>query len=227
MADVIAHRGASRQAPENTVEAFRRAVELGADGIELDARRTADGVVVVHHDARLADGRVIAETAATDLPDGVATLGQALDACRGAWVNIEIKNWPDDPDFDPEERVALAVLAELGDRGLSSERWLISSFRLETIDRCRQLAPEVPTAWLLLGVDPATPSMLADRGHAALHPIESAVTADLVQRCHDAGLAVNTWTCNDPVRAVELVGCDVDGIVTDVPDVIRAALSPQ
>ena len=68
MTDVIAHRGASRLAPENTIEAFELAVAVGADGIELDVRRTADGVLVVHHDARLPDGRAIVELPWHELP---------------------------------------------------------------------------------------------------------------------------------------------------------------
>ena len=125
MTDVIAHRGASRLAPENTTVAFRTAVSVGADGIELDARRTADGVIVVHHDARLADGRVIVDTPWRELPEHVPTLGAALDACAGAWVNVEIKNSPAEPDFDADDRVAVEVLATLAERGAG--RWLISS----------------------------------------------------------------------------------------------------
>ena len=71
--------------------------------MELDVRRTADGVLVVHHDAHLADGRAIVELAAADLPDAVPTLAAALDACAGMGVNIEIKNNHPDPDLDPDE----------------------------------------------------------------------------------------------------------------------------
>ncbi|MDQ3542532.1 MAG: glycerophosphodiester phosphodiesterase, partial [Actinomycetota bacterium] len=102
VAHVIAHRGASRLAKENTIEAFRAAVRVGAAGIELDARRTSDGVLVVHHDP-LVDGRAIISIAATELPEWVPTLSAALDACVGAFVNIEIKNSPEEPDFDPDE----------------------------------------------------------------------------------------------------------------------------
>ncbi len=73
---VIAHRGASAAAAENTIEAFALAAELGADGVELDARRTADGQVVVHHDAHLPDGRVIVDLSAADLPAHVPTLAE-------------------------------------------------------------------------------------------------------------------------------------------------------
>ena len=101
---------------------------------------------------RLPDGRVIVDTPWRELPEHVPTLGDALDACAGAWVNIEIKNRPTEPDFDPDDHVAVEVLAHLAERGAG--RWLISSFRLETIDRCRLVAPDVPTAWLTASIEP-------------------------------------------------------------------------
>ena len=216
--DVIAHRGASRLARENTIEAFERAVEVGADGVELDVRRSADGVLVVHHDAHVSDGRVIATTPWHELPWYVPTLGDALDACAGAWVDIEIKNDEREPDFDPQDRVAVEVLATLAERAPS--RWLLSSFRLQTVDRCRRIDPAVPTAWLTLGLAPATVDRVAAAGHTAVHPWERAVTAEEVARCHEAGILVNAWTCNDPARFTALAAAGVDGIVTDVPEVM-------
>ena len=222
MTDVIAHRGASRLARENTIEAFELAVGVGADGVELDVRRTADGVLVVHHDARVNDGPVIAEAAWQDLPPYVPTLGDALDACAGAWVTIEIKNLEGEPDFDPADRAAVEVLAMLAERGPG--RWLLASFRLQTVDRCRLLDPSVPTAWLTLEMGPDVIEQTASRGHTALHPWEPTVTFELVERCHEAGLLVNAWTCNDPDRFLALAAAGVDGVVTDVPDVMVAAL---
>ena len=89
---IVAHRGRHDIHPENSPEAFIAAVEQGADGIELDVRCSRDGVPVVHHDPVLADGRVIADTDAESMSDVVCTLVEALDACHGAFVNIEIKN---------------------------------------------------------------------------------------------------------------------------------------
>ena len=225
MTQVIAHRGASRLAPENTVAAFRRAVEVGAHGVELDVRRTVDDVLVVHHDAALPDGRVIVATPWREFPAHVPTLGSALDACEGAWVDIEIKNSAKDPDFDPDDRVAVEVLAELAERG--DGRWLISSFRLETIDRCRLVDPGVPTAWLTASIEPATIESLVQRGHLAVHPWEPTITAAQIADCHAAGLLVNGWTCNDPARFRELAGWGIDGLCTDIPDVMLAALHPS
>ena len=221
--DVIAHRGASRLVPENTTAAFELAVALGAQGVELDVRLSADGVVVIHHDAVLPDGRVIGRTRWRDMPDHVPTLGEGLDSCAGAWVNIEIKNSPHEPDFDPTDRLAVEVLAHLAERGPG--RWLLSSFRLETVDRCHLVAPEVPTAWLTQAVDRETPGELARRGHTAVHPWEPAITADVIARCHDVGILVNGWTCNAPARFLELAASGIDGLCTDVPDVMLAALA--
>lgn len=223
MTDVIAHRGASQLAQENTLEAFELAVQVGADAVELDVRRTADGVLVVHHDAVVPDGRVIVETAWRDLPGHVPTLGEALDAAAGVWVNIEIKNSKRDPDFDPLDRVAVEVMATLAERR-DGGRWLLSSFRLETMDRCRLIEPTVPTAWLTLEMPADAPEVLAARGHTAIHPWESTVTAEQIERCHERGILVNAWTCNDPVRFMALAAAGIDGVVTDTPDVMRLAL---
>ena len=110
---VIAHRGASRAERENTLAAFRRAGEMGADAVELDVRRTADGVLVVHHNPGLDDGRVIATMQHGELPAHVPTLTDALDACAGMWVNVEIKNDPTEPDFDPTDSIADETMALL------------------------------------------------------------------------------------------------------------------
>jgi glycerophosphoryl diester phosphodiesterase len=225
---VIAHRGSSAAFPENTLAAFAGAVAHGADGVELDVRRTADGRLALSHDDTLPDGRVVAETAWADLPADVPDLASALDACASlAVVNTEIKNWPDDKDFDPTERLAADVVALVAERGeLDSGRHLISCFHLPTVDRVHELAPQLPTAWLLFLLDDpaALITKAADRGHVAVHPHHSAVDATFVRLAHDAGLAVNTWTCDDPLRIRQLADLGVDAVVTNVPDVALAAL---
>ncbi len=220
---VIAHRGACRQAIENTVHAFRRAAELGSDAVELDVRRTADGVLVVHHNPTLEDGTVLALTPAGGLPRHIPTLGAALDACDGMWVNVEIKNDPGEPDFDPAETIADATMALLTARG-QDDRWVISSFRLETIDRCRAVSPAIRTAWLTYEVPDGVLDTLIDRGHHAWHPWVGTLTRPQLDEAHRLGVTVNTWTCDDVHRMVELADWGVDGICTNVPDVARQAL---
>jgi glycerophosphoryl diester phosphodiesterase len=180
MTEVIAHRGASAASPENTPAAFRLARELGAGWVELDVRRTLDGLVVAH-DAQLSDGRVIVETASADLPRSLPSLAEALDACDGMGVNIEIKNHPVDPDFDPDESLAAAVVAEIQRRS-SHATVLVSSFHLPTVDRVLELDGRIPTALLTVHVnDPVRLAELTRRhGHVALHPWDQIVDAALV-----------------------------------------------
>lgn len=226
---VIAHRGASRAEPENTLAAYRRAGTMGADGVELDVRRSVDGALIVHHDAQTADGRLIAATPAAALPDWMPTLEAALDACAGMWVNIEIKNDPDEADFDAHDTIADAVIATLVARG-ELQRWLISSFRLETIDRCRALAPQIRTAWLTDDASDASIARCVDGGHSAIHPWVGQLGQDDIERCHAAGIEVNTWTVDDPQRLAELIAWGIDGVCTNEPDVavrVRAVSSAR
>ncbi len=223
MPRVIAHRGASKFARENTIDAFSIAAEVGADAVELDVRRTGDGVLVIHHDPKLSDGSLICEVAADQLPDHVPTLDAALHACAGMWVNVEIKNDPSEDDFDATDGIADATIAALLPWG-TPERWLISSFRRETIDRCRSLAPEIRTAWLCVEPPPDIARSLARSGCAALHPYYQFVTEALVASCHAEGVELNVWTCDDPEWMRRLAAWGVDGICTNVPDLARAVL---
>jgi glycerophosphoryl diester phosphodiesterase len=218
MVEVLAHRGASRAAQENTIEAFRLAQALGSDAVELDVRRTADNVLVVHHDPHLADRRPIVELRAAELPGYIPDLQAALDACGGMWVNVEIKNDRREPDFDPDDGIADRTLAALAERH-EDDRWLVSSFRLATIDRCKALAPGIRTAWLVEAVPDDVISTMVGRGHDALHPWFATLHRSQIDACHGAGIEVNTWTCDDPRRMAELIEWGIDGICTNVPDV--------
>ena len=198
---------------------------MGADMAELDVRHTADGQLAVHHDARLADGRAIIEVAARDLPSEVPNLEEALAACDGMAVNVEVKNSSRDPDFDPERTVAAEVAAIVGERGLH-DGILVSSFDVGSIARVRQVDARVATAWLttLLPDAAGAVASLVEAGHRALHPYDPIVDAALVEVCHRAGIEVNVWTVDDPARINELVGFGVDGICTNVPDVALRVL---
>ncbi len=214
---------------------------MGADAVELDVRRCATGELVVCHDPCLVPR--------ADLPADVPLLTEALDACAPMWVNVEIKNDPSEPDFDPDETVARDVAAVLTARPEPIDRWIVSSFRRETTDALHRLAPAIPIAWLCValpgaerptdgdtGIDrdtgiardtarDATLVALVRDGYAALHPWVGALTRDLVDACHAHGLAVNTWTCDDPTRITELAAWGVDGICTNVPDLALATLA--
>jgi glycerophosphoryl diester phosphodiesterase len=221
--EVIAHRGASRAERENTLAAFHAARRLGADMVELDVHRTADGHLAVHHDARLADGRALAEVAAGSLPAHVPLLADALDACEGMGVNIEIKNEPGEIGYDPDAAIADAVVAVVAGRG-EIERVLVSSFDLATIDRVRQCDGRVDTGWLVMAIGQTTLATLLDHGHGAVHPWHGSTTLDVVARCHRAGVRVNVWTCDEPDHIRRFAEWGVDGICTNVPEVARRAL---
>ena len=222
---VIAHRGASRAEPENTVAAFRRAASMGADMVELDVRRSADGFLVVHHDPHLRDGESVAATAAADLPTTVPTLQEALAACDGMVVNIEIKNDPAETGFEADRRLSDDVVALVVERDVV-DRVLVSSFDLASLERVKECGPPtIATAWLVVTSPADVVEVLLAGGHDALHPWWLAVDPGLVERCHAADIAVNVWTCDDPDAMVRLAEMGVDGICTNAPDVAAGAVA--
>jgi glycerophosphoryl diester phosphodiesterase len=208
------------------VAAFRLAAELGADGVELDVRITADGVAVVHHDPRLADGRPVVAVRRSELPDHVPTLEEALDACPGIQVIVEIKNHRREPGYDRERRAGPAVAAVLARRGLT-DRTTISSFDLGTVDAAAASGHHVATAWLVgLGIRRNLLDRCRRRGHGAIHPIHSLVSAAFVAAAHARGLQVVAWTVDEPARIRRLAGWGVDGIITNDVEGALAALDP-
>ena len=225
MTAVIAHRGASKAFPQNTVAAFAGALAMGADMVELDVRRTVDGRLAVHHDARLADGRAICDLAWTDLPSEIPDLDEAIEACGSMAVNIEVKNSSRDPDFDPGRAVSAEVAAITGRRDLY-DRVLVSSFDVGSIACVRDVDSRVATAWLTMVVPDAAAvvASLVQAGHRALHPYDAVVDAALVETCHAASIEVNVWTVDDPDRMAVLAQLGVDGICTNLPDVALRAL---
>jgi glycerophosphoryl diester phosphodiesterase len=156
----------------------------------------------------------------------VPLLAAALDACAPLGVNVEIKNLPNDPDFDPDAAIVATVAEAIGGRAGLDQAILVSCFHPGTLARLRAIDDRIATAVLTFDLpDPlATIALAQAAGHDALHPFNATVTADLVDAAHAAGLAVNVWTVDDPARMVELARLGVDGIVTNVPDVACAAL---
>ncbi len=252
---VIAHRGAAAVARENTLDAFREAIRLDADGVELDVRRTANEVLVAHHDAHLPDGRVIVELSDNELPEWVPTLAEVMEVCREAacekqfTINVEIKSTPGDPDYDAKQQVSAAVAGVVLGWGVpnfggedtlvrnsasgdfqatrSGLEIVVSSFDMEALNRIKAIDPAIPTAYLTFEV--LAPELLVSRvsggGHNAVNPYVASTSAELVQAAHGAGLAVNVWTVNDPDQIAQLASMGVDAVITDVPDVAKAVLS--
>jgi len=222
---VVAHRGASHDRVENTVEAFAEARVQGAEWVELDVRLSADDVLMVHHDAHYTDGRLVREVRAADAPDHVPNLAEAFEACEGMGVNVEVKNLPGDPDHDASAMVCEAV-AGLAVAYRPPELLLVSSFDITAVDRIRATDPSLPTAWLVAerqGTDLTLDRTVA-HGHGAVNPWDELVDEHLVSASRDRGLDVFVWTVDDPGRMAELAEWGVDGIVTNRPGVARAVI---
>ncbi len=228
---IVAHRGASFAYAENTIAAFVGAQELGAVGSELDVRKTADGVLVVHHDAHLNDGRLIRDLASAALPEFVPTLSEVFAAVPDGFINVEIKNHAHEPDFDADQAVAREVVELLGELGVG-DRVLVSSFDFETVLAVREADDRLQTGWLFWD-DPDHEQIVVadeiaravDHGVNAIHPHNPLVGAEVVLQAHDAGLAVNVWTTDDPDRHRELALFGVDAVITNKPDVAKEAFS--
>jgi glycerophosphoryl diester phosphodiesterase len=217
---IIAHRGASAHHAENTVAAFQAAGAAGADMVELDVRLTADGVLAVHHDAELADGRAVAGTVWAALPPTVPDLPAALDACAGMAVNVEIKSEGETTDGVAAADAVVALVAKRRVR----DDVLVSSFDWTVIERVRAADAAVPTAFLVVAPAAGDVERVAASGHRALHPWFGSITEDLIRRCHSAGLAVNCWTCDDSHRMLELAAWGIDGICTNDPALAHRTL---
>lgn len=230
---IIGHRGATAYRPENTMAAFRRAVELGAAWVELDVHLTRDHELVVIHDARLertTDGtgyvghHTLADVRRLDAgswfaPDfagaRVPTLAEVLEWARhqAITVDIEIKNGP---CFYVGIEDAVVALVE---RSRMVEQVMVTSFDHRAAARVKALDGRIVMG-LLYSARPADPVALARQLHAdVLLPAWPYVVGEDVRAIHDAGLAVVTWTSSDPAVLKSLRAAGVDGVVTDHPDI--------
>jgi len=232
---ILGHRGASADAPENTLPAFRLALAQGADGVELDARLCASGEVVVFHDEtleRLAGrtGQVVQtpwstlRTLEVVTPQGrapIPLLAEVLEALpRTAWVNVELK--ADSGWLRLAGRVARLLV-----EGGHQSHVVVSSFhplcllafgaRGPSVRRGYLLEPDRP-AWL----DSGPLALLA--GRDAVHPGDADVTEEFVRLWHARGREVAVWTVDGPGRARTLASWGVDSVITNRPGVLSAAL---
>ena len=222
---VIAHRGASGLEYENSRAAFRRAVELVADAIELDIHASRDGLFVIHHDPILSGGAAIAELRARDLtalrlPNGepVPLLGDVLELTESAELWIEVKAL--DERFDD----ALLTLLREAPR---PARCAIHSFdhrivaRIGRKDRDRRLGALL-SAYL---IDPV--AALVAAGAGTLWQEHQLIGQELVDRVHESGRQIVAWTVNDMTEISRLAALGVDGICGNFPDRIRRGLVPH
>jgi glycerophosphoryl diester phosphodiesterase len=234
---VLAHRGSSAEAPENTIAAFRLARRDGADGVELDVLRLASGEVVVFHDDDLqrlcgvpGSIRALDRAALAELDvrgQAVPTLDEVLDELGpDLLVNVELKAHPDLRGQLRDDGLAAEVAAILRRRAVGA-RALVSSFDPLLLGRFRRLAPDVP-AGLLFAADQALPLR---RGWSApllrvgaVHPEAALVTEARMRRWRRRGLRVHVWTVDDPAELRYLALLGVDGIIANRPREARAVL---
>lgn len=220
---VIAHRGASAYAPENSLAAFELALGMGADAIELDLRTTADGELVVLHDATLertaGDPRLIAETPYAGL-SGLAEavrpprLADVFDAF-GATTHylLDIKAAPGSAQRRLVETIGAAGLRE---------RVVVQSFDHLLLRRLARHGRRPTLAALLEPGSASAPTAAIARFASALASAAHDLDAALVRQAHAHGLAVLAWTVNDEAAMTRLLGLGVDALITDVPDRARA-----
>jgi glycerophosphoryl diester phosphodiesterase len=225
---IYAHRGLHVSERENTIGAFEGAVALGVDGVELDVRRTLDGALVVHHDPSVAD-MVISRTRQRDLPAHIATLEQALEACAGIALNVEIKNLrhESEPTYDETGAFARQVAAHLREANRTNSV-MISCFDLETCCVVRLFDPQIPIGWLVWHVDlrsALTEAHVLDM--SAVNPHYSLVDADAVDAARELELALNVWTVNAPSDIKAMAALGVDSIITDDPAEAMALTRPR
>ncbi len=216
---VIAHRGASAVEPENSLAAFRTAGRLGADGVELDIHATADGALIVHHDATLAGVFIPSSTLATiraqRLVNGEAPplLEEALAVIDPRLrVYVEVKTLPRSADAH-----LLAVL----DRGPNPAGYAVHGFDHRILARLGRVRPALPRGVLSTSypVNPLAP--LRDAGALALWQERSLVDADLVTALHGGGAHLIVWTVDDPHELERFAAIGVDGLCTNRPDLGR------
>ena len=233
--ELYAHRGAAVELPENTLPAFRRALERGATAIETDCQVSKDGHVVLSHDPIVpADGRPqrIAESTLEQVQSWnvarthrgtftIPTLEEALEHLPGVPFNVDCK---------PPGRAAAAALVRVVRQMRAQDRVLVASFRTNTLRYVRQLGYEGRTGLgqseiVRLVVMPyALLRAIPIHGNAAQVPIRAFGiafdTRRFVNKCHALGLMVHYWTIDDPQEARRLVDLGADGVMTNDPRLV-------
>lgn len=216
---VHGHRGARAILPENTIEAFRYAIGVGVDAIEMDVVVSSDDIVVISHDPYLKSGAFIRELPAKE--SGLPTLDEVLGlAGLGKFLfNIEAKVSEHTPN-----NFAELVLDRIGEHGMES-RVIFQSFDFAILHRMNRLAPGISLAALWEGEARSFVEIAKDAGTGIVAPEYTLVTTEEVQKAHSAGLRVIPWTANTVDDWKWLIAAGVDGIITDDPAALIAFLN--
>ncbi|MED3728950.1 glycerophosphodiester phosphodiesterase [Priestia filamentosa] len=236
--DNVAHRGASAYAPENTIAAFDKAVEMKADYIEIDVQRSKDGKLVLIHDTTVdrttdGSGKVgnLTFKELRDLDAGswkgeqfagaqIPTFDEILDRYHGKiGILIELKA----PELYPgiEENVT----KELKERNLDkpqNEKIIVQSFNHKSMKKMNELLPKVPIGVLTSSSADTTEQALQEFSTYAdyFNPSYGIVTEDLVNQVHSLGMKIGSWTVRSQEAAAFLLDVGVDAIITDYPDYV-------
>ncbi|HVA79948.1 MAG TPA: glycerophosphodiester phosphodiesterase family protein [Candidatus Binataceae bacterium] len=221
----IGHRGASKAFPENTLAAFRAAREAGADLCELDVQLSRDGAVVVIHDDtvdRTSNGHgaianlTLAELQRLDAGRGerIPTLEEVFAATAGrCGLDVELKI----AGLEPQ-------VAAIMRKWNAAETSMVSSFDWDALEKMREIAPEIRLG-VLASKNPARMLEAAARMHAyAVNPRFDLASRELCADAHARGFKVLVWTVDAPEAMGILIDADVDGIVTNYPERMRAVL---
>ncbi|OLC09247.1 MAG: hypothetical protein AUH41_05705 [Gemmatimonadetes bacterium 13_1_40CM_66_11] len=215
---VIAHRGASSIALENSLAAFRAAAGVGADGVELDVHATIDGEIVVHHDPSVV-GLPIAQARARDLAavplangEPIPTLAQALDVLGTLKVFVEVKVL--DPRWDDR---LLAVL----DNGPNPSGYAVHSFVSPVVRRLGAKRPSLPRGVLSDVATRSPKQTLEDASADTLWQEHATLDERLVKTVHGLSASIIAWTVDNPSDMERFVRWGVDGICTNHPERAR------
>ena len=240
---IFAHRGSSAYAPENTIAAFKIAVTQHADGIELEAKLTADGQVVVIHDDTVdrttyGTGRIksltLKEIKGLDAgskfpplfkPEKIPTLDEVFEAVgRRTFINVELTNYSSPTDELPDKVGALVKKFNL------ESSVLFSSFNMIALIKARNLLPKMPLGLLTFpGCAALTfQSRLIKFGPLfAIHPFYKDVSLNLVQIAHQAKCRIHAWTVDEPNLMQKLFTAGVDGIFSNDPLLAKKVLAAE
>jgi glycerophosphoryl diester phosphodiesterase len=222
---VIAHRGASGYEYENSRAAFRRAVMLDADGVELDVHATLDGGIVVHHDPEMPGAGPIAELSLAQARqlrirngESLPVLAEILDLVGDRDVWIEVKSLP--PAYD---HLLLAIL----DNGPVPQRYAIHSFDHRIVHRLGEARPSLRRGVLLSAYLRDAVAVMRAAGATTLWQEWQQIDQDLVTQVHEAGCTLIAWTVNEIGDLDRMVRLGVDGLCGNYPDRIRVAIAPR
>ena len=231
---ILAHRGASGYAPDNTMEAFELAHKMGADGVELDAHLTADGEIVVIHDSKI-DAVSNAQGLVSQYP--LAELREfdfGYQFYKGQRKGIKIPTLDEVYDFISATNMIVNVEIKIGDREIigacheaaarhnMQERIVYSSFDHYQVRRMHELDPSAIVAPLIMHISPLDPAQYcAGLGARAIHPLYTQLRhADgYIENCHKNGIRVHTWTANSEEHIRFSLSQGVDGLITNYPDI--------